>query len=269
MHIVIVLSADFTCVADLPDSPAIEPNSSIANLCHRSGAVRDKQYGGAAVADVTDPPHAFVDEISVARGQRLVDDEDVGLDTDRRREGQPRLHAARIGFEWLVDNLAELAEIDDLLCLARHFRPRHSKAQPAHKHIFPTRIFRIETGAEFEDSSDPAVHFHLAGCALQRAGKDLEQRAFAGPVWADHADNFPSADLEGNIAQCPEFGVTRLAEDRLQQHVGRSGIDPVHLRYVTNPDRCLQSRGCLRQLQYRGDAHNTFPKDGFRRRKAR
>src|SRR2546421_53732 len=101
MHIVIVLSADFTCVADLPDSPAIEPNSSIANLCHRSGAVRDKQYGGAAVADVTDPPHAFVDEISVARGQRLVDDEDVGLDTDRRRGGQPRLHAARIGFEWL------------------------------------------------------------------------------------------------------------------------------------------------------------------------
>ena len=70
---------------------------------------------------------------------------------------EPGLHAAGIGAQRLVDDLAEFAEVDDAVELAVDLLAAHSQAHAAHVDVFPPRILGMEAGAQFEDRRDLAA----------------------------------------------------------------------------------------------------------------
>ena len=77
--------------------------------------VGNEQDGDAARAQFVDLAHAALAEIDVAHGQGFVHQQDFGVHVDGHGEGQPHHHAARIGLDRLVDEVADLGEGFDVL----------------------------------------------------------------------------------------------------------------------------------------------------------
>ena len=51
-------------------------------------------------------------------GEHLVEQQDVGIEVGRHREGEAHVHAARIALDRRVDELGDLGELDDGVELA-------------------------------------------------------------------------------------------------------------------------------------------------------
>ena len=62
----------------------------------------------------------------------------------------------------------------------------------------------MKARADFEQAAHAAVDIDLRRGRLGDAAEHFEQRAFAGAVAADDADDFAFCDLEVHIAQRPE-----------------------------------------------------------------
>src|ERR1700760_2372073 len=65
----------------------------------------------------------------------------------------------------------------------------------------------MKASAHFEERRDPAAQDGPARGGLGDSRKDLEQRAFARAVAADHADDLAGLHFERHIAQRPEIAV--------------------------------------------------------------
>lgn len=76
--------------------------------------MRTEDERPAAGGELEQPVDALLLEVAVAYRERLVDDQDVGLDLGGDGEPQAHRHAGRIGLHRLVDEPFELAEGDDL-----------------------------------------------------------------------------------------------------------------------------------------------------------
>src|SRR5262249_1356775 len=72
------------------------------------------------------------------------------------------------------------------------------------ENIFAPGQFLMETRADFEQGPGAAVEPDLARGGRGDLRHHLEQRAFAGAVAADNADDLPRFDSEGNILERPE-----------------------------------------------------------------
>ena len=90
--------------------------------------VRAEEQRAAAGGEFEEPVDALLLEVAVAHRERLVDDQDVGLDLRGDREAEAHRHAGRIGLHRLVDEFVELAEGDDLRRLGRGSRSRRARA---------------------------------------------------------------------------------------------------------------------------------------------
>ena len=66
-----------------------------------------------SLLDLLDAREALALERLVADRQRLVDHQDVGVDVDGGGEGEPHVHAARVGLDRLVDEVADVGEAGD------------------------------------------------------------------------------------------------------------------------------------------------------------
>jgi hypothetical protein len=64
------------------------------------------RHGRAALADARELVEALLLEGGVADGEDLVDEQDVGVDLDHHREGEPDEHARRVVLELEVDEVA-------------------------------------------------------------------------------------------------------------------------------------------------------------------
>ncbi|MCY1249806.1 hypothetical protein D9M72_633770 [compost metagenome] len=70
-------------------------------------------------------------------------------------EGKPDIHATRIGFHRLIDEVSDIGEVDDFLQPVSDLVMRHTKQQCIEDHIVSAGLFRIETGAQFQQCCDP------------------------------------------------------------------------------------------------------------------
>ena len=93
MLIVVIVLRHVARRAHLANNALIEPDRRLAQLRHLIGAVADEQDGGATGADFTNALEALGDEIAITGRQRFIDDQYVGINADRGRKRQPRLHA--------------------------------------------------------------------------------------------------------------------------------------------------------------------------------
>ena len=191
------------------------------------------------------PPEALLLEGEVADGEDLVDDQDLGLQVGGHRERQPELHAARVALHGRVDEGADVRELDDLLEAALDLAALHVEDRAVQEDVLAAGELGMEARAHLEQRSDPAAQPRLAPRRRRDPGEDLEQRALAGAVVADHAEGLAALHLEVDVPQRPELLRLRAPAERLdplgeplgeQQVAGLVAADLVALAEVVDLD---------------------------------
>ena len=186
------------------DAAPVEQDRPRAQGRDLARGVRDEEDRLALLLEEADPVDALVLERGVPDGQDLVDDEDVGVDVHGDREPQPDVHARRVVLDGVVDELAQLAELDDLVEQPVGLGLGHAEQGRVEIDVLASGQLAVEARAELEEGGDAAVDLDLAGRRTQDAREDLEQRALAGPVGAGEPHRLAAVDDEVDVAQRPE-----------------------------------------------------------------
>ena len=181
-------------LADEARAAALEQHRALAEAHDGAHVVGDEQHRLALVPQAVELVEALLLERGVADREHLVDQQHVGVDLDRDREGEPDLHARRVVLQLEVDELVQLGELEHgLEPLARR-----GWAQAEHdavdEHVVARREIRVEADAELDEGREAAVDQHPAGVGTVDPGEALEQRALARPVAADDAEELAPRD---------------------------------------------------------------------------
>lgn len=150
----------------------------------------DEQQGRAGRQDLADLCHRLGLERRIADGKGLVHDQDVRIGMHLHREGQAQGHAGTVGLDRLVDELADVGELDDAAHAFAHLRRAQAQDGGIDAHVLAAGQLWIEAGPELQQGRDPAIDAHVARGRLEYARHDLQQRALAAAVMADDAQGF-------------------------------------------------------------------------------
>ena len=144
-------------------------------------------------------------KFGVADGQHFVDKQDLRLKMCCDSERKPDVHSRRIMLDWCIEELFDFGERNDLVELPPNFPLSHAEDGAVEENVLPPRQFWVETCADLEQAGDASAQFNPPLGRLGDSAEDLEQRAFASAIAADHAENFPLLDIEANVFERPEF----------------------------------------------------------------
>jgi hypothetical protein len=238
----VVQHLDGRAVGD--DAAGAHQDGARAEGAHGRRVVRDEEDGRAALLYLLDAAQAAVLEDRVADGERLVDDEDVGLDVGGDGEGEADEHPRRVGLDRLVDERPDLGEALDLGEEPLGLAPREPHQRRVHVDVLDARALRVEARPELEERRHAPLAPDAPAGRLERPGDDLQQRRLAAPVRPDDPRRRPRLDLEAHPPQRPELAVAldAPARQRLLQPVARPRVDAVLLRHVFHAQRHCHGR---------------------------
>ena len=131
--------------------------------------------------------------------EHLVDQDDLGLDLDRDREGEPYLHARGVVLELQIHELLELREGHDLVEAPLGLLARQAEHDRVDDHVVARRELRVEPHAELDERRQPAVDLDLSAIGLVDACEAFQQRALAAPVSSDDPEELTGGDLDADI----------------------------------------------------------------------
>jgi hypothetical protein len=194
-----------------------------------------------------DPVDRLLLEVAVADGERLVDDEHVGVGMRRHGEREAQRHPGGICSDGPVEELAELREIPNLRELSPDLRAGQAEKRRVHPGVLAARELGVEAHAELEDRRHDSPPLDRAVRGLCGPGDDLQERRLPGAVFADQAERSSGRQLEGNVPERVESAVSRRAKQELPEPVERPIVEPVNLRERIGPDR-----EAVRQALHRG-----------------
>ncbi len=216
------------------DVAVLQVDGVIAERLHHVHAVRHEQQRHPCLGELLQPLQAFELERRVAHGERLVDDQHVGVDVDRHREGEPQLHPARIRLGRLLDEGADVGKRRDVVEPLLHLRARDAHDRAVHEHVLAPGEIRVESGTELEQRSDASGELDVTGRRRERARDELQQRGLARAVAPDDSHRFAFAHLERHVAQGPELAeeLTPAAIQHLLQPIAGLVVDLVALAQV-------------------------------------
>src|SRR5690349_6167404 len=112
--------------------------------------MRNEENRNAAGPEFVNLAHASLAEIDVAHGQGFVDEEDFGIEVNGHREGEADDHAARVSFDGLVDEIANLGKVRDVCKAAIHIFSRETEDGAVEIDVFAARKLRVESGAQLK-----------------------------------------------------------------------------------------------------------------------
>ena len=141
---------------------------------------------------------ALLLEGGVADRQHLVDQEDVGVDLHHQRKGQPHQHSRGVVLQLQVDELLQFGELDDRVEAAAGLARRQPHHHAVEDDVFAGGEVGVEADAELDEGSQPSRHADRAGVGAIDARHQFQQRALAGAVAADDAEELPLLDLKGD-----------------------------------------------------------------------
>ena len=153
------------------------------------------------VADLAD---ALSLERRVAHGQHLVHQQDLGLEVGGDREGQPQVHPGRVVLDRRIDEALDLGEGDDLVELRADLRPPHAEDGAVEVDVLGAGQLGMESGADLQQRADAAADLGGAGRGMADPGEQLEQRALAGAVGSDDAEDLASGHVEAHVPDGPD-----------------------------------------------------------------
>ena len=138
----------------------------------------DEQNGDALLPQFVNFAHTALAEVDVADRQGFVHDQDFGIDMDGDREGQADRHAARVRFHGLVDEVADLGKLFNLLEFPVHVAAREAQDGGVQIDIVASAEFRIEAGAQFQQGSDSSGDTSSAAGRLREFRRPFEAGCF-------------------------------------------------------------------------------------------
>lgn len=86
---------------------------------------------------------------------------------------------------------------------------RHPHQSAGLVNVLPSGEFRIKAQPELENGAHPSGHRDLAGGRPDRSGDQLQKRAFAGAVLADHPERIPGGKFERHVMDGPVLALAR------------------------------------------------------------
>ncbi len=134
-----ILRDDFLARPLGDDPSGVEPVRTVAEPRDRLHVVRDEDDRSSRLADVLDTTHAALLELVIADREHLVDEEHLGLEMRRHREGEPDVHAARVALDGRVDELLDPAELDDLVVLRTDLPAPHAEDRAVEVDVLAAR----------------------------------------------------------------------------------------------------------------------------------
>ena len=200
-------------VTNLDESAVVEPADRVAHVAHEHCVVADQQDCGATLAQHVHVIHAPPLKLFVADGDDLVDQQDLRVDVDRHRKAESDVHAARVDLHRFVDEVANAAEVDDLV----HRRVHVFAAQPEHGAIevdvLSAGEIRVESRPEFEQGRETAFGCDGSLGGAVDVGHQSQQGRFAAAVVADQAEERVGFDVQVDVSEYPEVVDIRRASD--------------------------------------------------------
>ena len=175
------------------DATLIEPQRAVTQAADRTQFVRHEDDRAAGALQVLHPADAAALELRVADGERLVDDEDIGLEVRRNGERQAQPHSRGVALERRVEEPLDPGEGSDPVEARADVIARHAEDRPAEEHVLSPRELVVEARADVEQGAEPAADTGDAGRRGRDPREDPEQRGLAGTVAADDADQFTVA----------------------------------------------------------------------------
>ena len=103
-----------------------------------------------------------------------------------------------------VDEALDAGERHHLVEAAGDLGALHAQDGAVEVNVLAAGQLRVEAGADFEQAADPSADFCPALGRLGDARQNLEQRALAGTVVADHAEDLAGRNLQRDVAQRPD-----------------------------------------------------------------
>ena len=137
----------------------VQHDAAVGILQDAAGGMRHHQDGDALLPQCLHALEALVLKADVAHRKRLVDDEDFRIDAGLHGECQAHIHAAGVGLDRAVDELADIRKSRDFIETSCHLFVGQTQNRTIHEHVFAAGEFRIETRAQIADSDCHAEGF--------------------------------------------------------------------------------------------------------------
>ena len=96
-------------------------------------------------------------ELGVADGEHLVDDQDLGLEMRRHREGEAHAHARGVALDGGVEEARHAGEFHDLVEARGDLVLAQPEDRAVEIHVLASRELRVEAGPHLEQAADPPV----------------------------------------------------------------------------------------------------------------
>jgi hypothetical protein len=196
--------------------------------------VRDEDDRRPLAAQLVEPVEAAALELLVTDGDDLVDDQQLGVEIGRDREPEPHVHAAGVDLHRDVDEIADAAELDDVVQAGGDLPAAQPEDRPVEEDVLAPGELGVEPGAELEHGRHPAVRGDGARSGPVDTRDQLEQRRLSRAVVADEAVRRPPGDLQRDVAERPEVlgPAAAGAPGQLLLEIGR--LVAVHLEALAH-----------------------------------
>ena len=158
-------------------------------------------------------------------------------------EAEADHHAAGVALDGGVEVALAAAEIDDLVELAGDLGLGHAEDGTVHEDVLATGHLGMEACADLQKGADAAAGTDLTCGGAGDLAEELEQRALAGTVAADDADDIALLDLEADVLQGPY--IVARALDGTVVGVADAEIGVFFMSYVDRPPAVEVVAECL------------------------
>ena len=210
----------------------VQPQNAVADRLHVADGVRDKQNRDAALPQFVHLAHAALAEINVAYRQSLIHQQNFGIHVDGHRKGQAHHHAARVGLDRLIDEVADFGESRDIFVALVDLARGEPQNRAVQVDVVPAAEFGVKSSAQFQQRRDAPVDIDRAGGGVQNPRDHLQERALAGAILPDDAERLAALHLKTDIVKRPEILVALQTVQRQQflEAVARRVVDRVTFR---------------------------------------
>ena len=227
----------------------VEPQRTAADRRDVIQRVRAEEDRPPLLLELPDLVDALLLEVTVADGQRFVDDQNVGIDVHGHAEGEAHVHAGGVRLHRPVKERPELGEVQDGRQLFAHLGRAEAEDGGIQGGVVPAAELGVKTSPELQDRGDVAARFQRAAARPGHAAQQLEQRALPRSVLADDPDRLAALDLERDVLQRRKDRMPRPAGDHLHQAVERPRVDVVLLGQLDRTNGILHRRHSTAWLQ--------------------
>ena len=148
---------------------------------------------------------AFLLKLGVSDGQDFVHDQNFRLQMRGHRKGEANIHPTTVTFYRSIKEYLYTGKGNDLIELALNFQSAHPENRSVQEDVFAACQIRMEPGADFQQTGDPAGDGYAATARFRDATKNLEQGALPGAITSDDPDDITVVDFEGNVPKRPKF----------------------------------------------------------------